>query len=180
MWRNERRTRSAARARGRVLAAVSLVVAFVFPVEQGWPDEREALDYMAEAHRAINADDYAEATRRLTKAKAAARRAKSVAVLREIEATQKWLTTLRRKWKELQRTRARLESNPTDKAAHWKMGAFYCFAKEDWKRGIPHLAKGSDSELRQLAQLELKRPSDGAARFGLGKKWLEAADAARG
>jgi len=100
-------------------------------------------------------------------------------VLREIEATQKWLTMLRRKWKDLRRTREQLESNPADGTAHRKMGAFYCFAKEDWKRGIPHLARGSDSELRQIAQLELNRPSDAAVRFHLGKKWLEAADAAR-
>ena len=125
----------------------SLIVWTVLPQPRSEAQDRESMDWLDEAYQAIARDEYKEAVVRLTKAKSAARKAKDTAVLREVGVTQKWVTILRRKWQELRDEREQLEADGNDAVAHWKIGKFYCFVKEDWKQGIPHLAKGSDGAL---------------------------------
>lgn len=54
-------------------------------------------------------------------------------------------------------------------------GRFLCFSKEDWDKGLPMLANGSDVKLKTLAAHELQNPSEGSARVKLADGWWEAA-----
>jgi len=45
-----------------------------------------------------------------------------------------------------------LPEKPDDPVSNAHLGRFTCFAKDDWERGLPMLAKGSDVGLRGLAE----------------------------
>lgn len=61
-------------------------------------------------------------------------------------------------WKELQAVFDKLDSSPDDPEANLIAGRHYCFEHGDWDKGLPHLAKSSDAELKRLAQQELQSP----------------------
>jgi serine/threonine protein kinase len=71
----------------------------------------------------------------------------------------------------------------TDPKANLEMGKYYCFAKNDWRKGLPMLALGSDDSMRTAANSELASPHTPTARVQLGDLWWElgekAADAER-
>ena len=57
---------------------------------------------------------------------------------------------------------AALVSNPDDPEANRAMGEYYCLAKGDWEHGLACLAKGSDAQVRKLAEQDLRSPLSGA------------------
>ncbi len=67
---------------------------------------------------------------------------------------------------------AKLKANPDDAQAHLVLGRHYCW-DDDWKQGLPHLAKGSDAELRPLARRELAPPTEPKEQIGLADAWWE-------
>ena len=73
----------------------------------------------------------------------------------------------------------RLFSNPeaSDPAeGHLELGRFFCIVRDDWREGLPLLAKGSNASLRELAKRDLATPRDAKAQRDLGAAWLELAD----
>lgn len=73
-----------------------------------------------------------------------------------------------------------LVDRPGDPAVHRRIGSELCFVHRDWARGLPHLAKGDDESLRDLAERESslseQLDSDGlAAGVDLGNRWYDAA-----
>lgn len=75
---------------------------------------------------------------------------------------------------------ADLQEDSDDAAANLVAGRFYCFAKGDWQRGLPLLAKGSDEQLKQLAEREMAAPATGDDRLALAAAWWKLADAGEG
>ena len=75
---------------------------------------------------------------------------------------------------------AALQAAPDDPAANLTAGRWYCFVGDDWARGLPCLAKGSDRPLAALAELETTPPADWHARIERGDHWWELAEAAEG
>ena len=75
-----------------------------------------------------------------------------------------------RRLAERQAAEARFEANPEDAEAHLALGRNLCL-DDDWKSGLPHLAKGSDHELRQLAERDLASPSEPAVQVELADDW---------
>jgi hypothetical protein len=75
----------------------------------------------------------------------------------------------------------RLKTKPEDPEANLRVGKFYCLVAGDWTRGLSALAKGSDLELRALAELEtaaqqtLKagKKVDDAERIKIGDLWYD-------
>jgi hypothetical protein len=75
----------------------------------------------------------------------------------------------------------RLKTKPEDPEANLRVGKFYCLVAGDWTRGLAALAKGSDLELRALAELEtaaqqdLKagKKVDPAERIKIGDLWYD-------
>ncbi|MHB0956817.1 MAG: DUF1559 family PulG-like putative transporter [Pirellulaceae bacterium] len=58
-----------------------------------------------------------------------------------------------------------------DPEAHLQAGRYYCFTKGEWEKGLPFLAKGSDSRLKQLAAAELTPPTVPADQLELADGW---------
>lgn len=61
-------------------------------------------------------------------------------------------------WKKLEEARATLAKTPDDPPANLALGSWFCFEKDDWAKGLPHLAKGSDEPIKKLAAEELASP----------------------
>ena len=59
---------------------------------------------------------------------------------------------------EFEPARAKLTQSPDDSAANLAAGRYFCLVKEDWKTGLPHLAKGSDASMAILARREIETP----------------------
>jgi len=66
-----------------------------------------------------------------------------------------------------------LATNPDDGDANLHLGRFLCFYKEDWKRGLPHLAKSSDDEMKDLAARELAHDKSVDEQVQLADDWLK-------
>lgn len=90
-------------------------------------------------------------------------------------------------WGEFRKGLATLETDATDSDAtdsdatadaNLVAGRWHCFREEDWPRGLPLLAKGSDAELQSLARQEQTNPPTKAeARTELAEGWWRRAEA---
>ena len=67
-----------------------------------------------------------------------------------------------------------------DPTAHYQVGVMECLGKENWEEGLPHLAKGSDAELKSPASKELAMPAAPADQLALAQSWIEIARQKRG
>ncbi len=74
----------------------------------------------------------------------------------------------------------KLKSAPHDAAANATIGRFYCLVRNDWARGLPALAKGSDANLKAAAEKELQQPADSAAKVSVADAWWALSEAANG
>lgn len=68
-----------------------------------------------------------------------------------------------------------LARNPQDREAATTMGAYLCFVRANWTKGLPLLARGSDKVLAALAAQELKSPAKPDDQFELASGWWDAA-----
>jgi serine/threonine protein kinase/formylglycine-generating enzyme required for sulfatase activity len=126
------------------------------------------------------ADEKYDAGKRLADfAVAAARKAKDSVLLKQAVEKGKAVTAARLLWDAKEKGLAVLEARPDDPAANLSVGNYLCFARSDWPAGLPHLAKGSDAVLRDLAAQSLDAEADPAARAALADKWWSAAEKAR-
>ena len=60
--------------------------------------------------------------------------------------------------------------------AHLITGQYYCFVKQDWRRGLALLAKGSNRDLKDLATFELSRPADPGSMLDIAEAWWKYGD----
>ena len=68
-----------------------------------------------------------------------------------------WVREYCRRQEQRREAEAKLKADPEDAAAHLLLGQNCCL-DDDWKSGLPHLAKGSDAKLQALAKRELASP----------------------
>ncbi|MCH8922173.1 MAG: hypothetical protein IIA67_03360, partial [Planctomycetes bacterium] len=72
-----------------------------------------------------------------------------------------------------------LKTDPEDPDANLAVGRFRCLNQDDWNRGLPLLARGSDTMLRAAAIGDLNNPTAAEDRAKVGDAWWDAAQAAR-
>ncbi len=141
----------------------------------------ETAQQVAEAYavlveEAIVADDYDTASRAVYKAKSAARSTKDSALMDRMEALSKELTALRTEYNDVRKHHATLKKHPDDPEANSAYGAYLCLVKGDWDRGLPLLAKGSDTMLKGMAEREAAGGDDLKAVMALGDGWWDLAE----
>lgn len=78
-------------------------------------------------------------------------------------------------WEQVRPAFQTLEKEPNDPAANLAAGKFLCFVRQDWKTGLSHLAKGSDTGLKDLAQADLEGPNTAAKQIRLADRWWDLA-----
>ena len=69
-----------------------------------------------------------------------------------------------------------LEKTPGNPDANLVMGKYYCFAKNDWDKGMPMLALGNDEALKALAVQELQGAASSTEQATLGDGWWNQAE----
>jgi len=82
----------------------------------------------------------------------------------------------RREFDRISPTLGMLEKSPDDADANLAAGRYYYWFKNDWPRGLPMLAIGSDPKLKDLANKDLARPGDPEALVAIGDGWWEFAE----
>ncbi len=64
-----------------------------------------------------------------------------------------------------------LQTQPDNRAALGAVGRYRCFYQDDWRVGLPLLAKGSDAALADVAAKELANPGDSDDQLKLAEAW---------
>lgn len=78
---------------------------------------------------------------------------------------------LKKSYDSLGPVREKLQENPNDPEANQAMGEFYCFEKDDWETGLPHLGRSADAQLRSLAVRMSQGSMQQADLLSLAKDW---------
>lgn len=82
-------------------------------------------------------------------------------------------------WQQVQQAKGELKANPDDAEANLVLGRWYCLVKEDWRQGLPYLAKGSNEGLKVLAHQELTAPpAEPEGQVKLADAWWDLSQAA--
>ncbi|MEM7314437.1 MAG: DUF1559 domain-containing protein, partial [Planctomycetota bacterium] len=91
--------------------------------------------------------------------------------LKELANRSKWL---KREYLKVKQKLGSTNSNSDDNKSLF--GAYYCFAKGDFKKGLPLLAQGSDLPLRAIAERDLAAPTAGPDQVIVGDGWWKLAE----
>jgi hypothetical protein len=100
-----------------------------------------------------------------------ARAAQDAALLTRVQDQAKEVQEIAREAAAVKPALKKLAEDPDDPASNTTAGSHYCFVRDDWKRGLPMLAKGSDADLKALAEAELAKPATPDDQAALGDRW---------
>lgn len=70
----------------------------------------------------------------------------------------------------------KLKTKPDDPDANLLVGRYLCFIQGNWDEGLPHLAKGTDKKLADLAARDQEDPSDPTRMVALADAWWDLPD----
>lgn len=144
------------------------------------PYTTEALQaLLGGALRAVEAgvvdDRYEAALKLVDQAGAAAARAREPGWTKRFQARKREVAALKARHEALRKVRETLAASPDDAEANLAWGVFRAFVKGSFEDGLPHLAKGSDAELRKLAEADLRGPKEAIDQVEAGHGWMERA-----
>jgi hypothetical protein len=123
-----------------------------------------------------DANDYASALKAMAQAEGFAARSRDGGLQASSRARAAEVRGVAGQYERAREAIEKLKSDPADAEANLAAGSFYCFARGDWKVGLPMLARSSDATLKELAKADLAEPKGAEARKGLADKWWEAAE----
>jgi WD40 repeat protein/serine/threonine protein kinase len=106
----------------------------------------------------------------------AARKAQSSALSKVVEARLKEVAEARKDHEAAQAAAATLKDKPDDPTANLAVGKYQCFRKGDWDKGLLHLVKGGDEDLRAAARADLDRPARAEEQVRAGDAWWKLAE----
>ena len=104
-------------------------------------------------------------------AKQMVRRAGRLVRLQETAAKSKQVDAMVKAYADAREATATLKEKPDDPDANLAVGKYLCLAKGDWDKGLPMLAKGSDEELKTLAEKDIAGADSANKRVKLGDDW---------
>lgn len=128
----------------------------------------------------LAADRYEIARQLSQSCLAAVRRSGDATLIADASACDARIAQAATAWSEARNALAALKTDPTDARANVTVGRFYCFSKEDWKTGLPLLARGNDPKMRDLAKSEIAAGQDGKALLHAADGWWNEADRNKG
>ena len=77
--------------------------------------------------------------------------AKQNQMLRNLERDMKALTSLQKNYQQIKN-----DGGPKTKSDNLVFGKYLCYGKQDWEKGLPFLARGSDAAIAKTATIELE------------------------
>ena len=118
-------------------------------------------------------DNYDAGVKLAVLAETASRNARKVALNNQAAGRVKEMRDLQSEYVKVKEARQALIQKPDDALASLAVGKFYSFVKNDWEKGLPLLAKGSDEALKSIALKEMAHPSAPADVVALGDAWFD-------
>ena len=109
-----------------------------------------------------------------------AKKAKNRSLIAEVTKFQQAVRDTEKESKEIEAIVAKLEASPNDSEVCLEAGKYFSFKANDWDRGLPLLAKGSDTELSRLAVAELNGARTPDAVTTVGDSWWDWAQKEKG
>jgi len=79
-----------------------------------------------------------------------------------------------KEWEAVHSARDTLSETPDDAEANLTLGKYLCGDQQDWKTGLPLLAKGSNSMLAAAAKMELGGEASPIERLHIADAWFAA------
>jgi hypothetical protein len=125
------------------------------------------------ADQLIDAEEYPSAARLLYALRKAPPRP---VFLPQIQQRITQVDTLREAADRVAPARQKLKTAPDDAAANSAVGQYLCFDRDDWKQGLPLLAKGTKSATTEAAALDLAATGDSAKAIEVGDFWWTIGD----
>lgn len=154
--------------RGETISALGKSARQLFDAEMTL---QEALALMNEA---IRTDEYSAALSIANDLRSLAGQMRMSEVAADFVAEDKRLRALAGEFNAVKQALTKLKTAPDDAAANGVAGSFMCLKKQDWKSGLPMLAKGNDAKLRALAAAELAADaSDAAGALKVADAWWD-------
>lgn len=83
------------------------------------------------------------------------------------------INSLKSRYEQFIQQQKALNTTPDDKVLNQEVGRFLCFVKNDWKNGLKLVARGDDSKLSNIAEMELQKNPDA---FAIGNAWWKIAE----
>jgi hypothetical protein len=105
----------------------------------------------------------------------AAKQAHDSALLKSLAAEGERLLALRAEYEKVQEAQKRLAQQPDDPEAHRLVGRYLCLVHENWAKGLPHLARSNDPDLKSAAEKDLAQPTDVRSQIDLADLWWDLA-----
>ncbi len=128
------------------------------------------------ADAAVSRDDFDAAGRFAKLAATAAHRVKDPQFNHDVLARDREIEHLKGRYAFVAKATETLIGDPDNAAANLAVGQWHCFARGDWEKGLPYLAKGSREDLAALAKQELAKPAGAKDQVALGDTWWALAE----
>lgn len=128
---------------------------------------------------AESSDDYEHAARLLKIAQSAVLKSGDSFLRSVVAQRENRLKNLRAEYAKIADAVKTLADKPDDAEANLTVGKFQCFAKEDWSKGLPMLARSQDAALAELARKEKEEPAGAEEQAALGQAWWSLAEKQR-
>jgi hypothetical protein len=131
----------------------------------------EAMLLMAEL---VGADDYQAALSIANELRGLSEQMRTSDLAADFANESRRLRALAGEYNAVKQALAKLKTAPDDAAANALAGTFMCLRKQDYKSGLPMLAKGNDARLRALAAAELAADAgDATAALKVADAWWD-------
>ena len=137
------------------------------------PERKKQVDYLLGLiDDAVGASRYDIAAECATTATTMAGRITDGELRKRVAQRKKEIDDLRKQVELAEMARARLKTDPENAKANLALGRFLCFNKDEWDEGLPHLAKGDDEKLKEVAIKEIAKPTEAAAIEEIAELWF--------
>ncbi len=142
------------------------------------PEKQRALAKkgLALFDEAVDVDLYDVAKRAGGLAVAAANKSRDAKLTQRIKERGQQYRALQEAFSSVRAAQDTLKANPDDTAANLVVGRYRCLFKGDWTNGLGQLVKGSDIELKALAQKELAVQANPDELLAVADGWHDQAD----
>lgn len=78
-------------------------------------------------------------------------------------------------WKAVEEQLPKLEKDPDDPVANYVYGRYLVVLEGGFEKGLPMLAKGTNKQIKDAAQLDLENPTDTRQQMAVGEAWFQIA-----
>lgn len=129
---------------------------------------------------AAAAEEYAAAKEIASLSLGLAKPSRDNSVVKRATEQQAKFTALLKQFQLAEEAQKKLTSGAADSEAEETVGRYLCLIRQNWDKGLPHLAKGTDAELKTAAAFDMQTTPDAVAQAGTAEAWWNVVDKRKG